>query len=126
LQHKHAPGQLVNLLRVALEESVDASVRQVAAISFKNVVKRDWQAAGERRRGRRRAPARARLCKSRQPPHPGPARRLAPCAAGAEGKVSPIPEEDKAAVREALVEGVVRAPAHHPPIRSQLGECVRR
>eukprot|EP00887_Chlorella_sp_A99_P003658 scaffold7.g3658.t1 len=83
-QHKHAPGQLVNLLRVALEDSVDPAVRQVAAISFKNVVRQGWQAE--------------------------------------EGAASPIPEGDKAAVREALVEGVVRAPA---PVRAQLGECVR-
>lgn len=41
-QAKHARGQVVNLLRVALEDSVDPSVRQVAAISFKNLVRRDW------------------------------------------------------------------------------------
>lgn len=37
---------MVNLLRVALEDSVDPAVRQVAAISFKNLVKRDWAAEG--------------------------------------------------------------------------------
>ena len=46
LQSKHAPGQIVNLLRVALEDSVDPATRQVAAISFKNLVKRDWAAEG--------------------------------------------------------------------------------
>lgn len=46
VQHKHARGQVVNLLRVALEDSVDPAVRQVAAISFKNLVKRDWAAEG--------------------------------------------------------------------------------
>lgn len=37
---------MVNLLRVALEDSVDPAVRQVASISFKNLVKRDWAAEG--------------------------------------------------------------------------------
>ncbi len=46
LQSKHARGQIVNLLRVALEDSVDPAVRQVAAISFKNLVKRDWADEG--------------------------------------------------------------------------------
>lgn len=45
-QHKHAPGQVVNLLRVALEEGVDPAARQVAAIGFKNLVKRDWASEG--------------------------------------------------------------------------------
>jgi importin-7 len=47
LQHQHMPGQLTNLLRVAVEDSVDAAVRQVAAITFKNLVKADWDAQGE-------------------------------------------------------------------------------
>ena len=45
-QSKHARGQIVNLLRVSLEEGVDPAVRQVAAISFKHLVKRDWTADG--------------------------------------------------------------------------------
>jgi hypothetical protein len=36
----------VNLLRVALEDSVDPAIRQVAAISFKNAAKRDWEGEG--------------------------------------------------------------------------------
>ncbi|KAF8071226.1 SAD2 [Scenedesmus sp. PABB004] len=36
-------GQVVNLLRVAGEPSVDISVRQVASISFKQVAKRHWE-----------------------------------------------------------------------------------
>lgn len=84
-QSKHARGQVVNLLRVALEDSIDPSVRQVAAISFKNLVRRDWSPSEE-------------------------------------GKASPLAEEDKAAVREALLEGITRAP---PAVRVQLGECVR-
>lgn len=47
-QHKHARGQVANLLRVALEEGVSPAVRQVAAISFKNLVKRDWEVEGAR------------------------------------------------------------------------------
>lgn len=45
-QHKHARGQIVHLLRVALEDSVDPAIRQVAAISFKNTAKRDWEGEG--------------------------------------------------------------------------------
>ena len=39
-----------------------------------------------------------------------------------DAKASPVPEGDKGAVREGLIEGVIRAPG---PVRSQLGECVR-
>lgn len=49
-QVQHRPGYLVNLLRVAMEGGIDASVRQVAAITFKNLVKRDWEHAGEKGR----------------------------------------------------------------------------
>lgn len=41
------PGQLVNLLRVAVEESLDVGIRQVAAITFKNAVRKDWDPIGE-------------------------------------------------------------------------------
>lgn len=84
-QHKHSRGQIVNLLRVAMEESLDPSVRQVAAISFKNAVKRDWDSP-------------------------------------LDGKPSPIAEEDKAPARALVLDALVRAP---PPVRAQLGECVR-
>lgn len=83
-QHRHARGHIVNLLRVALEDTLDPAIRQVAAISFKNTAKRDWE-------GEDKAP-------------------------------SPLAEEDKAAVRELIVEGVVRAPH---AVRVQLGESVR-
>lgn len=46
MQFQHSKGQLVNLLRVAVEPSLDLGTRQAAAISFKNLVRRDW-AAGE-------------------------------------------------------------------------------
>ena len=39
-----------------------------------------------------------------------------------EGAGSPIPEADKAAVRNNLLEGIVRAP---PLVRAQLGECLK-
>ena len=42
LQFQHSEGQLVNLLRVAVEPSLDQGTRQAAAISFKNLVRRDW------------------------------------------------------------------------------------
>jgi hypothetical protein len=45
-QFQHSPGQLVNLLRVAVEESVAMGTRQAAAISFKNLVRRDWEGTG--------------------------------------------------------------------------------
>jgi hypothetical protein len=41
----------------------------------------------------------------------------------AEGKVSPLAEEDKAAVRSVMVEGVTRSPH---AVRVQLAECVRK
>ena len=46
LQFQHARGQLVNLLRIAVEPTLTQGVRQVAAISFKNLVKQSWDPAG--------------------------------------------------------------------------------
>ena len=46
LQFQHVPGQLVNLLRVAVEDSLDVGIRQVAVITFKNAVKKDWNPLG--------------------------------------------------------------------------------
>lgn len=40
----------------------------------------------------------------------------------AGGAASPIPEVDKAAVCDNLLEGIVRAP---PLVRAQLGECLK-
>lgn len=37
---------MTGLLRVAVEESLDPAIRQVAAITFKNLVKKDWDPAG--------------------------------------------------------------------------------
>ena len=44
MQFQHSKGQLVNLLRVAVEPSLDQGTRQAAAITFKNLVRRDWVA----------------------------------------------------------------------------------
>ena len=46
VQFQHSEGQLVNLLRVAIEPALDQGTRQAAAISFKNLVRKDW-VAGE-------------------------------------------------------------------------------
>ena len=40
----------------------------------------------------------------------------------AGGSCSAIPEADKAAVRDNLLEGIVRAP---PLVHAQLGECLK-
>ena len=50
-QFQHSPGQLVNLLRVAVTDEVDMGTRQAAAISFKNLVRKDWEGTGVRSRG---------------------------------------------------------------------------
>jgi hypothetical protein len=41
-QHEGDRGQVVALLRIAAEPSVDMGVRHIAAITFKNAVKRRW------------------------------------------------------------------------------------
>lgn len=41
-QHAQAAGQVTSLLRVAVEGSVELPVRQVAAITLKNLVRRRW------------------------------------------------------------------------------------
>jgi hypothetical protein len=47
LQHQLARGQLVNLFRIALEDTVDPAIRQIAAISFKNTAKKSWEGSGK-------------------------------------------------------------------------------
>jgi hypothetical protein len=42
-QNEQLPGQAVQLLRVATEDSVDPGIRTMGAISFKNLVKRSWE-----------------------------------------------------------------------------------
>ena len=36
----------MNLLRVAVEDSLDVGLRQVAAITFKNLVRKEWDPSG--------------------------------------------------------------------------------
>ncbi len=36
----------MNLLRVAVEDSLDVGIRQVAAITFKNATRKDWDPLG--------------------------------------------------------------------------------
>ncbi|KAL3153335.1 hypothetical protein ABBQ38_15508 [Trebouxia sp. C0009 RCD-2024] len=43
---QHTNGNLPNLLRVAVEESLGTTLRQVAAIQIKNIVKRGWDPSG--------------------------------------------------------------------------------
>jgi hypothetical protein len=92
LQCRHSPGQIGNLLRVALEESLDLAIRQVAAIAFKNVVKKAWESRGERQRGLPRLrytsqpsaahlqapPSRARRARRRSPPRPARPQKTSP------------------------------------------------
>lgn len=47
LQHETSKGQLVTLLRLAGEPTVDLSVRQVASITFKQAAKRHWEPENE-------------------------------------------------------------------------------
>ncbi|KAK9818968.1 hypothetical protein WJX74_009075 [Apatococcus lobatus] len=42
-QAQHAPGVLVQLLQLAADSAGDSGIRQVAVITFKNVVKRHWE-----------------------------------------------------------------------------------
>ena len=45
-QYKHARGQVVNLLRAAVEPSLDLAIRQQAAIIFKQLCRSEWDPAG--------------------------------------------------------------------------------
>lgn len=47
-QFRYNKGQMVNLLRLSIEEGVEESVRQVASISFKNSVRQGWEAEEEK------------------------------------------------------------------------------
>ena len=72
-------------------------------------------------RRRRLAHAATRPCPAARlfsPPHPPPPTRLP----AADGKPSPIAEEDKAPARARVLDALVLAP---PLVRAQLGECVR-
>ncbi|MEW5303971.1 MAG: hypothetical protein WDW36_006614 [Sanguina aurantia] len=83
LQNDHVLGQSVNLLRVAAEEAVDEHIRQAAAITLKNSIKRSWETTDGTQQ---------------------------------------VSEEDKAVIRENLLESLIRSPAS---IRSQLAEVFK-
>jgi hypothetical protein len=46
MQQPNYPGGLASLLAVALDTGADIAIRQVAAITLKNAVKRGWEATG--------------------------------------------------------------------------------
>ncbi|GFR51386.1 hypothetical protein Agub_g13816, partial [Astrephomene gubernaculifera] len=79
-QHEQVPGQAVQLLRVAAEESVDAGVRHMAAINFKNFVKRSWEKPNSHESSQ------------------GPSTDYL------------IPDADKEVVRQNILEAMIRAP----------------
>ncbi|EFJ51590.1 hypothetical protein VOLCADRAFT_79706 [Volvox carteri f. nagariensis] len=81
MQHEQLPGQAVQLLRVAAEESVDAGVRHMAAINFKNFVKRSWD----------KSEAHETL-------------------QGGTSTQYVIPDSDKEVVRQNILEAMIRAP----------------
>ena len=113
LQHQHIPGQLSNLLRVAVEDSMEAAVRQVAAITFKNLVKSDWlQGVYD---GCAIFKGQAMYATTFSP-------AMLPSRPADEGVPEKLAEADKAMVLENLLEGIVRAP---PAVRAQLGECAK-
>lgn len=51
-QHEYVPGHAINLLRIAAEPQVAEATRQAAAINFKNIVKRGWEAGTKREQSR--------------------------------------------------------------------------
>ena len=126
----------MNLLRVAVEDSLDVGIRQVAAITFKNATRKDWDPLGDLpdrllhtfcMPQSRALPCPSPLCCLAQDPHPSTSRlgtvhkATMHLSCLAEGS-SPIPDSDKAAVRDNLLEGVMRAP---PLVRTQLGESMK-
>jgi hypothetical protein len=44
MQFQYAPGHLVILLQTIVQDTVDIAIRQVAAIHFKNLVGKEWEA----------------------------------------------------------------------------------
>lgn len=84
-QHEGDRGQVVSLLRIAAEPSVDLGVRHIAAITFKNAVKRRWDPEKD-------------------------------------GSYTPLAAEDKAVVRDNMLEALLRAP---PLVQSQMAEVFK-
>lgn len=104
-QHEAVPGLIVALLRVAMLErpGMDMGVRQVAAIQFKNTVKRRW-GAGEESGGASTATATATTTTDAAP------------------NTSPLAEADRVAVRENLLEALMAAPH---AVQVQLGDAFK-
>ena len=107
VQNETVKGQVVNLLRVAAEESVDPAVRQVASISFKNLVKKAWDRPGDDRCTYGGVGAHAHV----HAPSPcmGGSAPTQPCFLAADGSADYlIPADDKHLVRENLLESLIR------------------
>ncbi|GMH35700.1 hypothetical protein BSKO_03568 [Bryopsis sp. KO-2023] len=85
-QHETQKGQVQNLLRVAVEGTLDPALRQSAAIYFKRLVERRWEPKDKEKEG------------------------------------GGLFEEDKAEVRNNIVQAVVRSP---PLIQKQFVEVLR-
>lgn len=111
-QHEAVPGLIVALLRVAMMERAGMAmgVRQVAAIQFKNTVKRRW---GAEEVGVAEGAAAAAA---------GAAPAPAPDAAAATPNTSPLAEADRVAVRENLLEALMAAPH---AVQVQLGDAFK-
>jgi hypothetical protein len=101
-QHEAVPGLIVALLRVAMLErpGMDMGVRQVAAIQFKNTVKRRWGAEEGSA-----AAATATTTTTDTTPN-----------------TSPLAEADRVAVRENLLEALMAAPH---AVQVQLGDAFK-
>lgn len=118
LQVQYASGNLPNLLRVAVEESLDTTLRQVAAIQVKNVVKRGWDPQGTLAytHGGSSLFLEAQIPRLMHQPF-----FETVSASGVEGE-SLIPAADRQALRDNLLESLIRAPRI---VQSQLGECMK-
>ena len=101
-QHEAVPGLIVALLRVAMLErpGMDMGVRQVAAIQFKNTVKRRWGAEESAS-----AATTATTATDSNTPN-----------------TSPLAEADRVAVRENLLEALMAAPH---AVQVQLGDAFK-
>jgi hypothetical protein len=100
-QHEAVPGLVVALLRVAMLETpgLDLGVRQVAAIQFKNTVKRRWEVAAQADNNISAATTTTTTTITTQ-----------------------LTEPDRAAVRENLLEALMTAPH---AVQVQLGDAFK-
>ncbi len=96
----------MNLLRCSVEDSVDEAVRQVSAISFKNAVKKGWDARNDDGGLLRSPPCASGISAAISI---SPSWRLNPIYFHAAVPVTHFDEEDKAIVRLHLLEAIVRS-----------------